>query len=580
MNLNKRAVTRLVVVAGLATAGSTLAATPDDPMGRPAGYQGVNKPAIDTADLVNDAFAGGGQQGIVPMRLPDTLTQPATPGEGQGPLEHPASVQVEFETAPTKQQESLAAAINAAWQAGDYTLGRDLIDQLRDTGFDGGIGFSYIYDDQPAGKFFDAFSPERRVGGTRTGATTYEMDFAPNGTLYAVVSWPDTWTLNRSADGGNTWTETYSWGAQPGDVDIAVVDGFVYVGYLFSNTGRMRRFDAGTGASDAAYGSPFLFTGTGGELPLLDVAIEGNADTFNNRIFFGTLKSDGTIFFSWDESSDGLTPTELSPLIANATPPLDMAWNADFATYGVFMSYGTATGDAGVSRWDGFSWPLTTVQPGLAAGADIAISGYQDTIIVGYQLPGTAVQYDISYNGGDSYGFGANFPTALNNKTDVAASLGYGTAQLTGVEVGEPDILRVVHRPTYAPGAWTNNVDSNQIDVLTGSKVAIEALPAFGGGAYSYGVMHMAIGGVPYFDRIDDTGSCIGDIADDFGFLGGDGMVSFGDFLALLGLIGPCPGGIPGCTGDIADDFGFLGGDGMVSFGDFLALLGLIGPCP
>ncbi len=34
------------------------------------------------------------------------------------------------------------------------------------------------------------------------------------------------------------------------------------------------------------------------------------------------------------------------------------------------------------------------------------------------------------------------------------------------------------------------------------------------------------------------------------------------------------------CTGDIADDFGFIGPDGMVSFGDFLALLGLIGPCP
>ncbi len=78
---------------------------------------------------------------------------------------------------------------------------------------------------------------------------------------------------------------------------------------------------------------------------------------------------------------------------------------------------------------------------------------------------------------------------------------------------------------------------------------------------------------------------CPGDIADDFGTLpplgGPDGMVSFGDFLALLGLIGPCPGGTPGCDGDIADDFGTLnGGDAMVSFGDFLALLGLIGPCP
>ncbi len=77
---------------------------------------------------------------------------------------------------------------------------------------------------------------------------------------------------------------------------------------------------------------------------------------------------------------------------------------------------------------------------------------------------------------------------------------------------------------------------------------------------------------------------CPGDIADDFGTLGSDGMVGFGDFLALLGLVGPCPGMTPGCPGDIADDFGTLpplgGSDGMVSFGDFLALLGLVGPCP
>jgi len=88
-----------------------------------------------------------------------------------------------------------------------------------------------------------------------------------------------------------------------------------------------------------------------------------------------------------------------------------------------------------------------------------------------------------------------------------------------------------------------------------------------------------------YLFLINLPASCPGDIADDFGTLpplgGADGMVSFGDFLALLGLVGPCPGMTPGCTGDIADDFGTLnGGDGMVSFGDFLALLGLVGPCP
>ena len=74
--------------------------------------------------------------------------------------------------------------------------------------------------------------------------------------------------------------------------------------------------------------------------------------------------------------------------------------------------------------------------------------------------------------------------------------------------------------------------------------------------------------------------ACAGDIADDFGSIGADGQVSFGDFLALLGLIGPCPSATPECAGDLADDFGTLGKDGQVSFGDFLALLGLIGPCP
>ena len=34
--------------------------------------------------------------------------------------------------------------------------------------------------------------------------------------------------------------------------------------------------------------------------------------------------------------------------------------------------------------------------------------------------------------------------------------------------------------------------------------------------------------------------ACVGDIADDFGTIGSDGQVSFGDFLALLGLVGVC----------------------------------------
>ena len=71
--------------------------------------------------------------------------------------------------------------------------------------------------------------------------------------------------------------------------------------------------------------------------------------------------------------------------------------------------------------------------------------------------------------------------------------------------------------------------------------------------------------------------SRLGDIGDGFGNPNPDGVVDFGDFLRMLTLLGPCPGGVPGCEGDIADDLGNLGQeDAQVSFGDFLGLLTLL----
>lgn len=94
------------------------------------------------------------------------------------------------------------------------------------------------------------------------------------------------------------------------------------------------------------------------------------------------------------------------------------------------------------------------------------------------------------------------------------------------------------------------------------------------------------------FKATEDTGSgaCTGDVADAFGNVGTDGggnpeanpdgVIDFGDFLALLGLGGPCGAGTgnPNCVGDFADSFGNPTPDGQIEFGDFLFLLGA--PCP
>jgi len=128
---------------------------------------------------------------------------------------------------------------------------------------------------------------------------------------------------------------------------------------------------------------------------------------------------------------------------------------------------------------------------------------------------------------------------------------------------------------TNAAGAGWDQIDNSNVS-FTANSVTIDAAEASG--------ITPALDQTVTVQLITSpAATCPGDIADDFGTIGADGMVSFGDFLALLGLVGPCPGGPPpppGCDGDIADDFGTLGADGMVSFGDFLALLGLVGPCP
>ncbi len=159
-----------------------------------------------------------------------------------------------------------------------------------------------------------------------------------------------------------------------------------------------------------------------------------------------------------------------------------------------------------------------------------------------------------------------------------------GGVYAVGMSTGAPNAWGVCEMelpfqlPPGADGtAYMNMIAQEIINNCPGTNVAV----AFDGrltGSGDFGAVGPLMSDPGYELRL--APGCPGDIADEFGNLGGDAMVSFGDFLALLGLIGPCPGGVFGCTGDIADDFGNLGGDALVSFGDFLALLGLIGACP
>ncbi len=224
--------------------------------------------------------------------------------------------------------------------------------------------------------------------------------------------------------------------------------------------------------------------------------------------------------------------------------------------------------------------PSLTVT-GSFNGRDLADTGYFDVYYNGTEL--LVPNIDTGNDGIERYDLAGNLLGILVS-SDGATSFDF----LEQVSADGADLLAAGFSPPSGVYSISSEGDDNGIiagldagtrgcwrlgngEVLwtNGSVVATDTEDKATGGSFRF-ISQFNLGGA----------ECIGDIADDFGNLGADGMVSFGDFLALLGLIGPCPGGTPGCTGDIADDFGNLGGDGMVSFGDFLALLGLIGPCP
>jgi hypothetical protein len=578
------AIVRAVLLASGMACAATSTSAQESVSGAPF-VRETGRAPMQFPSVVDDAFGQDSGMPNGPVALPDTMTQPVQRGEGFGPLDQLAQVEINLADHATQEHRAWADEVVTAWATGEFARGRELLNQLSDAGVLQETGFSWL---ETGAKSFPIFNTDRRIGAPRTDAVDLKLDFdTATGNLYALVSWPDGWSLNRSTNGGNSWTETYFWSYSQGptDADLAVVDGFIYVGYTASDiptAARFRRFSASTGLSDGGYGFFSAITAPAGQT-FREIAVESNTDSLDNRIYMAALQSNNQLQFVFDDPFDGTTFVAEPTGVANATSSLDLHWNHLYEDYFIYMSYKSTSNQIQVLRNLQFSgWqPPTTVASfaPVTPPRDVAISAYDDTVIVAYENDSDNLYYGISYNGGDTYGFGTLGSAGNYSNADATARLGYGTAAITTFEAGEPDDVQFYRRPTYAPGSWPNFHNFNSFDVQTGnSPVAIQALPAPVGASSRHGMIYRGTDDNAYFDAI--IGSCTGDIADDFGTPGPDGQVSFGDFLALLGLIGPCPSNNPGgCPGDIADDFGTLGGDGRVSFGDFLALLGRIGPC-
>ncbi len=490
-----------------------------------------------------------------------------------------AQLQVELPSGVPDAIAALAREVEASWSAGQHDAAIALLERLEAYGTPVAVGVAWCTP-QAVGGGMRGFTDVRI--GARAGGDFTILDYdQTSGALFAVVRWSSDngWSLYRSTDDGQTWSETYFWyggaGQQAVDVDMAVVGAYVYVGYVPSNVAteaRLRRNFASTGASDTAYGYQVVLDGTPNTIT--EVAVESNADTFQNRIYYAVRQSNNVVWWAWDESTDGLTFIEDSPAGAAAVGGLALCWNPGYATYYNFLSYIGTDGHVHVLRKSLGGWSEATTTTFDGTHNRTAISAWDEHVICVHELQmtnGQGIRYFISHDGGDTWDFSNYVAEPQSGEgpyqmADVTARGGAGTAIVYTHEVGEPDDVMIRYRRGYAPGLWHAPIRVNDLDVSTGSWTALNWTPrdTTNDNELSYGLIYLSAS-IPYFNRFHVVP----------GDMNCDGVINWRDidpFVAALSGQALYEAVYPACDWLSAD----CNGDGLVNWRDIDPLVALM----
>jgi len=423
-----------------------------------------------------------------------------------------------------------------------------------------------------------SFNPDRLIS-DRADPVDFVLDFdADSGNVFALIQWPDGWSIHRTANGA-FWSQTYFWNAGSGglrDVDMAVVDGWVYVAYVPetpSSSARLRRVSAATGQVDAGYSFKVIDTAPSGA-EYLEVDLETNADALDNRLYYTTLDDAGRVVFRFAVAFNADQPDNTTfnarPPLTGAARNLDTHWNQNGGDF-LFFSYVDTSDNIRVWSRGSFVWNDRFTGATQDPSPNPTITAHRDTIMVAYEDQNAAgdqffKRYLVSYDGGANWAFGIadSSPSGFFNP-DVSGRLGYGTAIAANQELGAFDPLAVSVRQYYRCCTWNAPLVINNQDLQSGSEVAIQALPLSDPfDQYRFGVLFEADQAV-YFDRIE---GCPGDA-------NGDRVVNADDLLAVLGNFG-----VSGSSLDGPFD-GDMDRSGSVNADDLLAVLGAFGTgCP
>jgi len=226
----------------------------------------------------------GGDVGDAVVDQPSDISPVWERLEAFGP-DDKANAVIDLETGDGVAAPDAEAIKNAEslWNSGVFAQAIAEIRILEESGTDLAAGISWKT--PKAVESPDWMDSDVRIG-ARTNIGETDLDFdAQNGNQFAVLRYSGDWSVNISTDGGETWQETYTWGGSVDDTSAAVVDDYLWVGYVFSSAndqGRMRRFNVSNGLVDGTYGYQTVFDKN---VAIKEIAVVTNADGFDNRVY-------------------------------------------------------------------------------------------------------------------------------------------------------------------------------------------------------------------------------------------------------------------------------------------------------
>lgn len=412
--------------------------------------------------------------------------------------------------------------IRDLWNRGEYRLAQSQLAELEKNGQLDQIILNVAWK-TPRKIVAPAWGTDVEIN-SRTSARAVSMDFdEASGNLFALVRYQTVISMNYSSDNGQSWFQTYTstitgtTAHRFTDADLTVSQNYVYMAKATTiepGDPTVVRFFTGNGQRETGY-----YENVGYGLTADQIKLVSNKEGYDNRIYMFIIGVTDNFHCFWtDENATNWNEVNTGITYANHNYSMSAVMDPGYAEgetdYYVWFSYRNNAGLIVVAGVRTVSSTISIEKFTFDQGGVSSIGAYRGVVLVAYEHnfnEGTGIKYQISYNGGDSWYWGAIAEPASSSHyyeyPTVTLRKGSGIGIAYQEESGAFDPCWFRHRD-YGSGpstaAWTAPEQFNEQDVVTGFPMQIEWVPPLTGSSFAYGVGWCGGPDVrAYFDRLD-----------------------------------------------------------------------------